>query len=206
MTSEILLLFTLTTALACFTPGPAAMLTASVGTSRSVRLVAHSIAGIAIANVLYFVLSAAGIASLISESPRIYALIRWLGAFYLIYLGVRLVFESGGLPLKETQTNDDTVSSGRVFAKGFVVEFSNPKALLYFSALLPQFVTPSLPLAPQFVTFSLITVLLDLLAYSFYGSIGFGVARLSAPSLLGAIRRVAGIAFVLAGARLAWAG
>jgi homoserine/homoserine lactone efflux protein len=201
MSIEILFLFTVTTAMACFTPGPAAMFVASVGTARDVRLVAHAIGGIALANAFYFGLSALGLAGLLLASPQVYAAIRWAGAAYLIYLGVRLVMARGS-GFEAVGGGAASLSAGRVFARALVLELSNPKALLYFAALLPQFITPDAPLAMQFLGFCLITVVLDVCAYGFYGAIGFGVARFSAPGVLVSIRRVAGAAFVVAGVRL----
>ncbi len=201
MTPQILLLFTVTTALACFMPGPAAMFAASVGTLRSRRLLGLAIAGIAAANAVFFGLSALGIAGLLVSSPALYTAIRWAGAAYLVYLGARLLFArtTGGAHAAGAAVE---ANGAAIFAKGFLIEIANPKALLYFSALLPQFITPDRPLAPQFLLFCLITVALDLCAYSFYGAIGFGVARFSAPWVLGGIKRVAGAAFMVAGARL----
>jgi len=201
MSFEILLLFIVTTAMACFTPGPAAMFVASVGTTRDTRLVGHAIGGIALANAFYFGLSALGLAGLLLASPEVYAAIRWAGAAYLIYLGVRLVLAHGDAGFAAVG-GAAGLSARRVFGRALVLELSNPKALLYFAALLPQFITPDAPLAMQFLGFCLITVVLDVCAYSFYGAIGFGVARFSAPGVLVSIRRVAGAAFVLAGARL----
>lgn len=201
MSPEILLLFIITTALACFTPGPAAMFVASVGTARDVRLVAHAIGGIALANAFYFGLSALGLAGLLLASPQVYAALRWAGAAYLIYLGVRLVMARGS-GFEAVGGGAARLSAGRVFGRALVLELSNPKALLYFAALLPQFITPDAPLAMQFLGFCLITVVLDVCAYGFYGAIGFGVARFSAPGVLVSIRRVAGAAFVVAGVRL----
>jgi homoserine/homoserine lactone efflux protein len=202
MSIEILFLFIVTTAMACFTPGPAAMFVASVGTAREARLVAHAIGGIALANAFYFGLSALGLAGLLLASPEVYAAIRWAGAAYLIYLGVRLVLARGGAGFATLGGGAVSLAARRVFGRALVLELSNPKALLYFAALLPQFVTPEAPLAMQFLGFCLITVVLDVCAYSFYGAIGFGVARFSAPGVLVSIRRVAGAAFVLAGVRL----
>jgi homoserine/homoserine lactone efflux protein len=201
MTPEILLLFTVTTALACFMPGPAAVFAASVGTVRSRTRLAQAIAGIALANVLFFALSAAGIASLLVSSPAVYGALRWVGAAYLVYLGLRLLFAPS--PTAGCSSSRVGGNGAALFAKGFVLQIANPKALLYFSALLPQFITPSQPLAGQFITFCLITVALDICAYVFYGALGFGAARLSSTALLDGIRRVAGVAFVAAGIRLA---
>lgn len=202
MTLQILLLFTVTTALACFMPGPAAVFAVSVGTARNRALLGQAIAGIALANVLFFALSAAGIASLLVSSPTVYGAVRWVGAAYLVYLGIRLLFFTSA-PVAGGASPRDGGGGGALFAKGFVLQIANPKALLYFSALLPQFITPSQPLAGQFVTFCLITVALDVCAYAFYGALGFGAARLSSTALLDGIRRVAGVAFVAAGIRLA---
>jgi homoserine/homoserine lactone efflux protein len=204
MTPQLLLLFTATTALACFTPGPAAMYAASVGTLRRRSLVLLALAGIALANALYFGLSALGIAGMIASSPGLYTAIRWAGAAYLVWLGLRMLFGAARSGLVPTARPTE-VSGVGVFTKGFLIEIANPKALLYFSALLPQFIAPDRPLAPQFLLFCLITVVLDFCAYSFYGALGFGAARLSSGALLAGVRRLAGAAFLLAGIRLSQA-
>lgn len=204
MTPQLLILFTLTTALACFTPGPAAMYAASVGTLRRRRLLVLAIAGIALANAVFFGLSALGIAGMITSSPGLYTAIRWAGAAYLVWLGLQLLFGSAGTGVISAAQPAEGRGAA-ILAKGFLIEIANPKALLYFSALLPQFIAPDRPLAPQFLLFCLITVALDFCAYSFYGALGFGAARLSSGALLAGVRRLAGAAFLLAGIRLSQA-
>jgi len=205
MSVEVLLAFSLVTGLACFMPGPAAMLVMSVAAARDKRLTFHTMAGIAVGDAFYFGLSAVGLASVLLAMPRLYEVIRWLGAAYLLYLGVQLL-RARGNPFRHDSAGSGTAGSAlRCFAKGFGVELSNPKALVYFSALLPQFIDPAAPLAMQFLVFCLITVLLDYLAYTFYAAIAFGVARLSSPRLMLRIERVAGVVFVGVAVRLvAW--
>jgi threonine/homoserine/homoserine lactone efflux protein len=91
-----------------------------------------------------------------------------------------------------------------LFGKGFVVEFANPKALLYFAAILPQFLDISKPIMPQILIMGGTTVVLDLISYSLYAYAGDRLTSGGVKEwIVRLVNRVAGGALLLAGARMA---
>ena len=140
MDIQIFTIFAITTFVVVFSPGPAAITAASQGASNGVGRAFLGVAGIAIANAVYFALAATGIASLIIASHTLFAVIKWVGVAYLIYLGVSAIrSKTGGLQVERSAQSRRSI----LFATGFTVEFANPKALLYFAAILPQFIDPT---------------------------------------------------------------
>lgn len=147
MELEAYLIFATTTAVVILSPGASAILVASQGASNGWRPTLFSIFGIMLATAIYFLLSATGLASLVLASNFLFQVIKWVGVAYLIYLGVMAIFsKSGGISV---QAGDVVRSKKTLFSQGFIVEFANPKALLYFAAILPQFLDVTAPIAPQ---------------------------------------------------------
>ena len=163
------LLFAFTTLVLVLSPGPAAITVTSQGSGNGALRAQYGILGIASANAAYFALSATGIASIIIASNTAFMVIKWVGVVYLAYLGtMALVSKTGGLVVKPGRRD----SSRALFAKGFVVEFANPKALLYFAAILPQFINVEAPILPQIAIMGLTTLVLDIAIYSVYAYLG----------------------------------
>lgn len=203
MIDSSLLIFAATTALSCFTPGPAALFVVASAASQGKKQIPACIAGIATANLLYFATAAAGLAGIIIASPRLFLLIRLAGAAYLGYLGFTLLFSRKRV-MERHAAGAESPSLRRSFFKALLIELSNPKAILYFGALLPQFIDTGRPLPAQFARFSFITVMLDIAAYSFYGMVGLLSARTTGTRLLTGITRGAGLLFLFVGARIAF--
>lgn len=175
MNTDAFLLFFFTTLVVVFSPGPAALLTAGQGATHGVKGSVAGTLGIACANVVYFLLSATGVSALILTSNQLFALIKWIGVAYLVYLGVMAIFSSsGGIVVRRQQTR---YSALNYFYKGFLIEISNPKALIYFSALLPQFIDLSKPLLTQLVIMGGVTFFLDFICYNAYGMLGHTLSR-----------------------------
>ncbi len=167
-------LFLATTAVVVFSPGPAAITIAAQGSGNGVRRAQFGVFGIASANAIYFALSATGIASIIIASNALFTVIKWVGIAYLCYLGLSAIFsKTGGFKVKQGRRE----SARLLFTKGFVVEFANPKALLYFAAILPQFLNVNGPIALQFLIMGATTLALDFAAYSIYSFLGATVSR-----------------------------
>jgi len=188
------LLFTLTTFIVVFSPGPAAITVAAQGSGNGVGRAQFGIVGIASANAIYFLLSATGIASLIIASNLLFTIIKWFGVGYLVYLGLTAILsKSGGLKVKPGVRENRRV----LFAKGFIVEFANPKALLYFAAILPQFLDPTAPIVPQIAIMGLTTLLLDIIVYSAYAFLGQTLTRRGVKSwIVTSLNRTAGSALL----------
>ncbi|MEN8234830.1 MAG: LysE family translocator [Actinomycetota bacterium] len=122
-------------------PGPAVVyiVTRSLSQGRAAGLV--SVAGIHVGSAVHIVAAAVGLSALLATSSAAFTTIRWLGAAYLIYLGVRALTSQDG---SFAPANAETSSYRRVFTQGIIVNVLNPKVALFFLAFVPQFIDPSL--------------------------------------------------------------
>ncbi|GAB3545479.1 LysE family translocator [Noviherbaspirillum agri] len=203
MSWDTYLIFLVTTAVVCLTPGPAALLVVAQGISNGFRQSYWAIAGIALANSLYFALSATGIAALIVASGTLFSVIKWVGVAYLFYLGISAMMSKSSA-LTVTSDAREAVTGTRAFWQAVVVELSNPKALLYFVALLPQFIDPAAPLGMQMLVFGVTCVGLDIAAYSLYGWLGSKTQRFTANArFVKTSNRASGGLLMIAGAMMA---
>lgn len=203
MSWDTYLIFLVTTAVVCLTPGPAALLVVAQGISNGFRRSYWAIGGIALANAIYFALSATGIAALIVASGTLFAVIKWVGVAYLFYLGISAMLSKSSA-LTVTSNAREAVTGTRAFWQAVVVELSNPKALLYFVALLPQFIDPAAPLGTQMLVFGITCVGLDVATYSLYGWLGSKTQRFTANAgFVKNSNRASGGLLMLAGAMMA---
>jgi homoserine/homoserine lactone efflux protein len=203
MSWETYLIFLVTTAVVCLTPGPAALLVVTQGISNGFRRSYWAIAGIALANTIYFALSATGVAALILASGTLFSMIKWAGVAYLFYLGISaMLSKSSALTVSSDASH--AVGGMRAFWQAVVVELSNPKALLYFVALLPQFVDPAAPVALQMLAFGVTCIGLDIGTYSMYAWLGSKTQRFTANAgFVKNSNRASGGLLMIAGAMMA---
>jgi len=200
---ETLIIFFMTTLVVVLSPGPAALAVTAEAASNGFKKSTLVILGIASANVVFFILSATGIITLIIASQTLFNLIKWIGVAYLLYLGFTAVFSQSG-PLSIQTSKNKPSKTYKIFIRGFVLEISNPKALLYFSALLPQFVDINVPVVPQLIILCFITMILDLVCYSLYGYLGFkSRGKFIKPIIIKLINRSAGAMLIFAGLKMA---
>ena len=203
MNWDTYLIFLVTTAVVCLTPGPAALLIVAQGISNGFHRTYWAIAGIALANAIYFALSATGVAALIVASGTLFSIIKWVGVVYLFYLGIAAV-RSKASALTVSNDAQQAVSGPRAFWQAVVVELSNPKALLYFVALLPQFVDPAQPIGLQMLIFGATCIGLDIGAYSLYAWLGSKTQRFTANQrFVKNSNRASGGLLMIAGAMMA---
>jgi homoserine/homoserine lactone efflux protein len=162
-------IFVCTETVLCLTPGPAVLFILSSTIKAGARKSIFSNLGILSANAVYFALSATGIGALLLSS-KLFQAVKWIGAAYLVIYGLRLIFS------KEEAVQEMAVTdhkSHHLFFNGFTLQVSNPKAILFFSALLPQFLNPHASIVPQVVILGLSSVVIEfsiLLAYGIAGS------------------------------------
>ena len=114
--------------------------------------------GTGVAGLLHTLAAALGVSAILATSAVAFALIKWLGAAYLIYLGVRMMLERDRLELDAK--NLTSSNSKNAFTQGILTEALNPKTALFFLAFIPQFVNPEGFVFLQFVTLGFITTLL----------------------------------------------
>jgi threonine/homoserine/homoserine lactone efflux protein len=194
-------LFVATELVLCLTPGPAVLFVLSQALRSGPRRSLWANLGILSGNAFYFLLSAAGLGAVLLASHDLFTVVKWCGAAYLICLGLRSLIAPGHA--KPTDDVDGARSGWGVVRQGFVLQAANPKALLFFVALLPQFLDPSgnVPLQVGVLAVSSIAV-------EFFVLLGYGLAagRLSGwarrPAVARATERVAGGLLVAAGATL----
>ncbi|HEX8411160.1 MAG TPA: LysE family translocator [Thermoanaerobaculia bacterium] len=194
-----LFLFAATELLLSLTPGPAVLLVVSQGMRRGAAVSRRGAAGILTGNAIYFALSAAGLGALLIASKRVFDVLQLAGAAYLVLLGVKMLLWPG----REEVSLE--VSEGRgtkAFMQGLLTQLANPKAIVFFTALLPQFVDPAKPVAMQFVILGVISIVVELpvlLLYGYAADHGRAIYGKHAPL----VERLAGACLVAAGAKLA---
>jgi threonine/homoserine/homoserine lactone efflux protein len=198
-------LFLVTETALSLSPGPAVLLVVSQGLRYGGRRSVFSSCGILSANALYFGVSAAGLGAVIVASYDLFSLIRWAGAAYLVWLGLRAILGTHspfrpvtpGSPVREE-------SNRRLFTNGFLLQATNPKALMFFAAILPQFVTPAQPMAMQFALLGVTSVVSEFFVLLGYGTLAGRAAVLARqPRFAKAADRVAGALLLGAAAGLA---
>lgn len=198
-------LFLITETALSISPGPAVLLVVSQGLRHGGRRSVFSSCGILSANAVYFVISAAGLGAVILASYELFSLIRWAGAAYLVWLGLRAILGNHSTFLPQANGASAPIESNwRLFINGFLLQAANPKALVFFAAILPQFVTPAQPMAMQFALLGVTSVVAE-----FFVLLGYGVlaGRASAlarqPRFAKTADRVAGALLLGAAAGLA---
>ena len=204
MSIEAWLLFTITETVLCVSPGPAVLLVLSMSLTRGWQPGLQASAGILVANLLYFALSATSLGALLLASWELFVLIKWLGAAYLIWLGLTTFFASRDAvrPVAEPLTPLHTGMG--TFLHGVVAQGANPKALLFFTALLPQFVNPAAPLVPQIALLAVTSVLIEFGVLTGYAVLASRARSLAhRPRFARIINRVGGGLLIGAGAGLA---
>lgn len=125
-----------------------------------------------------FALVALGLGALLAASEFWFSVVKWIGAAYLAWLGLKLLRSQGGLDLSETNTGRAEAAPRRIFAKSFLVAVTNPKGYLFCSALLPQFIDASAPQWPQYVVIGLVFAGLDFIVMLGYALVGARAVRL----------------------------
>jgi homoserine/homoserine lactone efflux protein len=199
MSLELWLAFCATETLLCFTPGPAVLFVVSVAMARGAHGGLAGALGILAGNTFYFALSATGIAAVILASHRLFGVLKWAGAAYLVWVGLRMLVSRSGAPVDVAPQ-----PIRRSFARGFVVQASNPKALVFFVALVPQFIDPNAALGHQVMILGASSLVIELFALSIYVALTVRARRLAGERWSGSLERVGGGLLVAAGARLAW--
>ena len=189
--------FVLTETALCVTPGPAVLLVVSQALSRGGAASVWAATGILGANTLYFALSATGLGAVLLASYELFSLVRWLGAAYLIWLGVRMFV---GRRHAAARATDHDARGRRAGVNGFVLQAANPKALLFFVALLPQFIDPARDVTTQVLVLGVTSVMIELVVLLAYGAAAGRCRALAVtPPVARVTDRVAGAMLVTAG-------
>lgn|SRR5688572_26741641 len=154
MNWELFAAFLLITMILVVTPGPIVTLVIATGASQGIRAALVTVAGTTLGNAMLLAAIAFGLSWVLRNAAVLFEILRWAGAAYLVWLGIqawRHASRSGAVPAPSNQMN---------FWRGFAVAMSNPKTIAFFTAFLPQFVDPSLPVERQLAVMCAVTVAL----------------------------------------------
>ena len=141
-------LYVLAEAALSLSPGPAVMLVIAYGITQGARRATWASLGILSANALYFALSATALGAVLVSSSIFFTAIKWAGAAYLIYIGLMALL-SRPSPITISSAAARGQSAGAIFLSGLGLQLANPKTLVFFVAILPQFVDPQRAIGPQ---------------------------------------------------------
>ena len=152
---------------------------------------------------MYFVLSATSLGAVIVTSYKLFFLMKWLGAAYLVYLGIAsFLGKSSVMPLPEAGSNFR--SSSRILRDGFFLQAANPKALLFFTAILPQFIDARHNVAFQIFVLGISSIVVEFAILFTYGQLaGRLVVTARSPRFEKLTNRIAGSLLIGAGVGLA---
>ena len=122
-----------------FIPGPATLLTIARATSSGTKVGIETGAGIAAGDIFHTVMAMLGISAIIATSATLFSIVKYIGAAYLVYLGIRAIIEKTPA---DPAAGALAISADKAFRQAVLTEVLNPKTALFFLAFLPQFVRP----------------------------------------------------------------
>lgn len=186
-----------------FLPGPATLLTIARATTSGTRVGVATGAGVAAGDIIHTFMAIVGLSAIIAASALLFSLIKYAGAAYLIYLGLRAIFEKTPQDLVGRTL---PITAGKAFRQAVLTELLNPKTALFFLAFLPQFVHPENGMVwLQLTQLGLIFVLLGLFSTVVFaiGAAGLGRFLRRNPTVLKWQGKVVGGIYCALGIRLA---
>ena len=195
MTLTTFFAFLLAQTLAAAIPGPTAMLVISQGMRFGWRQSLFGTLGVCSANVIMVTASAVGLAAILLANAQLFEIVKWFGVAYLLFVGAMLLKAGFAGARNETMAVDagpgarpatalssraaEGGGAGRLFSMAFITQISNPKAMLFFGALLPQFVNvPAGSVGLQFFILGSMVIVIEWLVLGFYGWAADKSARL----------------------------
>lgn len=198
-----LLLFASIIVVLALTPGPDVIYITTRGIAQGRKAALLSTVGICLGYLVYTLLAALGVSAVLQASALAFDIVRYAGAIYLVYLGIRTLLSKHGGPLSQRVVKP--LSARRLLRQGILTSLLNPKGILVFAALLPQFVSAHLGSVPlQMTAFGLTFTLICLCMYGGYaflsGSLGEKLA--TRPRFASAFKYLTGSVLIGLGVRL----
>lgn len=166
------LVYTLAMLILTAAPGPSVLLCVSKSVGGGFKTAFYAAVGSTVAIVGIITLSFTGLGLVLATSEVAFTTVKWIGVAYLIYLGVRALMSSSTAVETGKVAADESVSRGSHFLSGFLVGASNPKAIVFFSALFPQFIDQTGSMYFQYLVFVLTFIVFEmswLLTYALFG-------------------------------------
>ncbi|HZZ92001.1 MAG TPA: LysE family transporter [Usitatibacter sp.] len=195
------LTYFIATVILSLSPGPGVFSSLSSGINHGFRMGAWNGVGMQAANFILICIVSLGLGAILLASETLFSAVKWIGVSYLVYLGIA----TWRAPAKTFHEETDSDRSARdVFLRGFFVNLTNPKGIIFFAAILPQFIDVHQPQAMQYAVLAGTTLAVDLVVMAGYTALAAKVLRvMQDPARLRWVNRSLGGAFVAAGVALA---
>lgn len=201
MSFEAWLAFAVASAVLLAIPGPTILLVISYALGHGRKAAGATVGGVALGDFTAMTASMVGLGALLATSATLFTALKWIGAAYLIYLGIRL----WRAPVAGTQDAPDAGALPkdrplRIFLHTYFVTALNPKSIIFFVAFLPQFLNTAEPILPQMIAFEATFLVLATLNAAFYAYLA-SVARtaIRKPTVQRTVNRVGGSLMIGAG-------
>jgi threonine/homoserine/homoserine lactone efflux protein len=199
MSLDHYLAFTAATAVLLIIPGPTVLLVVSYALGHGRKAAAASVAGVALGDFTAMTCSMLGLGALLAASATLFTMLKWIGAAYLVYLGIKLFRAPVSDPSAPAAAAPET-RSGRIFLHLYAVTALNPKSIVFFVAFLPQFLDLGAPVLPQIVIFEVTFLVLATLNALSYALLAAAARRtIRKPAVQRAVNRIGGSILVGAG-------
>ena len=198
MTFESWAAFTAASAVLLIIPGPTVLLVVSYALGQGWRTVLPMTVGVALGDFTAMTLSMLGLGALLAASATLFTILKWVGAAYLVYLGIRLWRAGGTL---DAAPRTDAVSAAKMLSHAWLVTALNPKSITFFVAFLPAFLDPQADFLTQMVVFET-----TFLVLAFANAFGYALVAARArgfvanPRAIGIVNKVGGGLLIGAGA------
>ncbi len=193
--SQTMMVFLVATFALLVVPGPAVLYIVARGIDQGRGAALASAAGISAGSLVHVLLAVLGLSAIVASSAVAFNVLKWLGAIYLIYMGVRTLITKPPANVEPPPP----APLGSLFGRGMVVQILNPKIALFFLAFLPQFVDPARgSVAMQTLTLGLILIAMGLCTDSTYGLLAGAAGDIlrNHAGFISAQRWVAGTVFI----------
>lgn len=201
MELHLYLTYLLATVVVLVVPGPTVMLVTSYGLTHGRRVALATAAGVVCGDATAMTCSLLGVSAVLAASAMLFTALKWLGACYLLWLGVKMWHSASSAACMPESEVVPAVSLRRAAGHAFAVTATNPKGIVFFTAFLPQFVNHTAPLTQQFALLCGTFLILGFANAFCYAQLAARMGRLARrPRVMRWVRRTSGGVLIAAGA------
>lgn len=184
-------------------PGPGAIASMSAGLNHGFRYGYVTIIGLVLGIWTQLLVVGVGLGALVAASSTAFTVVKWLGVAYLVWLGIQQ-WRAPARPMVAATDSTEVISQRALILKAWMINIVNPKGTVFLLAVVPQFITLSAPLLPQYLTIGATLAFTDMVVMAGYTALASRVlGALKDPAHIRAMNRTFGGLFVVAGSLLA---
>lgn len=201
MDLNVWLIFTAACVVFSFAPGAGAITSINNSLNGGVKAAVKGIIGLQAALATHILIVSLGLGALLASSVFFFETLKYAGAIYLLYLGIKKFFQPW--EFDEATQNGET-GYGQLIKQGFIVNLTNPKSIVFLSAFLPQFLNSEYPLPEQYIILGATVLIIDflvMLSYSFLAALVR--PYLSNEAIMSKVNNIFGSLFIMLGLMLA---